>query len=76
MATRRLEMGFEGGTVLRLTVSAEVADEVTAALASDRGPGWRSIEAEEGTFWIDGGELIYVRLPPGDAPGRVGFGGT
>ena len=76
MATRRLELGFEGGTVLRLTVDAPVADEVTAGLASDRGPSWRSIEAEEGTFWIDQEELVYVRLPPGEAPGRVGFGGS
>ena len=22
------------------------------------------------------GELVYVRLPPGEAPGRVGFGGS
>jgi hypothetical protein len=76
MATRRLELGFEGGTVLRLTVDEAVADEVTGALAADRGPAWRSIAAEEGTFWIDQAELIYVRLPPGEAFGRVGFGGS
>lgn len=76
MATRRLELGFEGGTVLRLTVDSAVADEVTGALAANGGPSWRSIEAEEGTFWIDQGELVYVRLPPGEAPGRVGFGGS
>jgi hypothetical protein len=76
MATRRLELGFDGGTVLRLTVDAAVADEVTAALSADGGGGWRSIAAEEGTFWIDQGELVYVRLPPGEAPSRVGFGGS
>ena len=76
MATRRLELGFEGGTVLRLTVDARLAEEFTGALAADRGPAWRSIEAEEGTFWIDQGELLYVRLPPGDASARVGFGGS
>ena len=76
MATRRLELGFEGGTVLRLTVDEGVADEVTVAIAADRGPSWRSIVAEEGTFWIDQSELIYVRLPPGEAFGRVGFGGS
>ena len=75
MPTRRLELGFEGGTVLRLTVEESVATEVTSALAEDRGPSWRSIVAEEGTFWVDKGELIYVRLPPGEPP-RVGFGGS
>jgi hypothetical protein len=76
MATRRLELGFEGGTVLRLTVDSEVAAEITGSLAAARGTSWRSIEAEEGTFWIDQEELVYVRLPPGEAPGRVGFGGS
>lgn len=76
MATRRLELGFDGGTVLRLTVDSEVAAEFTGALAGTPGTSWRSIEAEEGTFWIDQEELVYVRLPPGEAPGRVGFGGS
>jgi hypothetical protein len=76
MATRRLELGFEGGTVLRLTVDSEVAASFTGDLASDSVPAWRAIEAVEGTFWIDQGELVYVRLPPGEAPGRVGFGGS
>jgi hypothetical protein len=76
MATRRIELGFEGGTVLRLTVDESVSAEVTAALGASNGPAWRSIEAEEGSFWISLKELLYVRLPPGEAPGRVGFGGS
>lgn len=76
MATRRLELGFEGGTVLRLTVNTEVAEGFTGDLAGGDGPSWRSVEAEEGTFWVDRAELLYVRLPPGEAPGRVGFGGS
>ncbi len=62
--------------MLRLTVDSAVADEVTSGLAADGAAAWRSIEAEEGTFWIDRSELVYVRLPPGEAPGRVGFGGS
>ena len=73
MATRRLELGFEGGTVLRLTVEEAVADELTASLGAGAA-SWRSIPSEEGIFWINPGELVYVRLPPGEAPGRVGFG--
>lgn len=76
MATRRLELGFEGGTVLRLTVDEAVAEQLTSSLSADGGVSWRSIAAEEGTFWIDLGELIYMRLPPGEGPGRVGFGGS
>ena len=76
MATRRLELGFEGGTVLRLTVDTSVAEDMTASLSANGDSSWRSIDAEEGTYWIDQRELIYVRLPPGEAPGRVGFGGS
>lgn len=75
MATRRLELGFDGGTVLRLTVDEAVVPEVTAALAAGE-DSWRSIESEEGTFWVRQKELLYVRLPPGEAFGRVGFGGS
>lgn len=70
MGERRLELGFEGGTVLRLTVAAEVADDLTDGLAG--GGSWRSVTAEEGTYWINQDELVYVRLAP-QTPGRVGF---
>jgi hypothetical protein len=71
MADRRLELGFEGGTVLRLTVDASVATELTDGLSGDG--SWRSVAAEEGTYWINQDELIYVRMAPQN-PGRVGFG--
>jgi hypothetical protein len=74
MATRRLELGFEGGTFLRLTVEDAVASAMTDALKNGNGPQWREIVAEEGTYLIDQSELLYVRLPPRE-PGRVGFGG-
>ena len=74
MATRRIELGFEGGTFLRLTVEEDAASEMTAALKNGNGPQWREIVAEEGTYLIDQSELLYVRLPPRE-PGRVGFGG-
>ncbi|HET6691058.1 MAG TPA: hypothetical protein VFG74_09350 [Miltoncostaeaceae bacterium] len=74
MATRRLELGFEGGTFLRLTVEDSTASEMTEALKNGSGPQWREVVAEEGTYLIDQSELLYVRLPPRE-PGRVGFGG-
>jgi hypothetical protein len=70
MGDRRLELGFEGGTVLRLTVTAEVAGELTDGLSG--GSSWRSVTAEEGTYWINQDDLVYVRLAP-QSPGRVGF---
>ncbi len=73
MATgRRIEIGFEGGSVLRLTVDEGVAQELVASLGN--GAGWRSVDAEEGAHWLNTGEFLYVRLVPGE-PSRVGFGG-
>jgi len=72
MSERRMELGFEGGNVLRLTVADPAAQQIVESLRD--GGGWRSVEAVEGTHWINLSELTYVRLVPGE-PGRVGFGG-
>lgn len=71
---RRIEMGFEGGTILRLTVEEQVAQDLVGGLGTGDGD-WSSVEAEEGTHWVNTGELVYVRLVPGE-PSRVGFGGS
>lgn len=74
MAGRRVEMGFEGGTILRLTIEEAAAQELVASLANGAGD-WRSVEADEGTHWLNVNELVYIRLVPGE-PARVGFGGS
>jgi hypothetical protein len=74
MAGRRVEMGFEGGTILRLTIPESAAQELVGSLANGSGD-WRSVEAEEGTHWLNVSELVYIRLVPGE-PARVGFGGS
>jgi hypothetical protein len=70
VATRRVEVGFEGGTVLRLTIEETAVDELTASLGGD---GWRSFDADEGQIWISQKSLVYVRVVPGEAAGRIGF---
>ena len=37
------------------------------------GEGWRTVEADEGRFWLNVGELVYVRVVPGESTGRIGF---
>ena len=68
MATRRLELGFDGGTVLRLTVEEAVSERADdgprrrqrAGLALDRGRGGHLLDRQS--------ELLYVRLAPGEPP--------
>ncbi len=71
---QRVDIGFEGGTILRLTMEESAARDLVGGLGSGGG-GWRTVDAEEGTHWLNLGELLYVRLVPG-AASRVGFGGT
>ena len=68
---RRIELGFEGGAVLAITVEEAEASALTGALGN--GGGWRELTAEEGTCFVNLGELVYVRLAPGEAA-RIGFG--
>ncbi|MFP5452241.1 MAG: hypothetical protein ACLGG9_10910 [Thermoleophilia bacterium] len=75
MATRRLELGFEGGTVLRLTVDEALVGDVPGSILSGSGR-WASVSADEGTLWVDRDRIVYVRVPPGEVSGRVGFGNT
>jgi hypothetical protein len=72
---RRVDLGFEGGTIVRLTCEQRSVDELVEGLGNNGG-GWRSVESEEGTYWLNLDELVSVRLVPGEAPPRVGFGGT
>jgi hypothetical protein len=75
MATRRLELGFEGGTVLRLTVDEALVGDLHGNVLSGSGR-WVSLSADEGTFWVDRERVAYARVPPGEVSGRVGFGNT
>ena len=71
MAGRRVELGFEGGTVISVTMEEPEIKDLTESLPS--GEGWRTLTGEEGTYWVNVGELVYVRMAPGEV-GRVGFG--
>jgi Protein of unknown function (DUF3107) len=73
MAGRRMELGFDGGMVLRVTLDDGAVDGVSSGLTSAK--GWFSLTSEEGQYWVNVDELAYVRLAPGDAPSRVGFAG-
>jgi len=68
-----MELGFEGGSVLRLTVNQGVVEELSDALAD--GAGWRAVSAEEGEYRVNLGKLLYSRVEPG-AVATVGFGGS
>jgi hypothetical protein len=72
MAGRRLELGFEGGAVLRVTLDDAAVDALTASLGNDK--GWTALKSDDETVMVNLGDLVYVRVPPA-GPNRVGFAG-
>ncbi|MCB0882371.1 MAG: hypothetical protein KDC33_09190 [Thermoleophilia bacterium] len=72
MASRRLELGFDGGTVLRVTVEESVVSSLTSGLAGDAS-GWVEVATDDSTCWVRMSQLRYVRVPA-EGPKGVGFG--
>ena len=67
---RHIEVGYEGGSVVRLTVEPEAAEALLQALESG---GWHRIAAHEGEHALNMDRAVYVRME--DRPDRIGFGG-
>lgn len=66
---RRISVGFQGGQVLALRVSADELDGLQKALAAG---GWHDLQAEDGPVKLYLGQVVYVRVEDEDS--RVGFG--
>jgi hypothetical protein len=65
----KVSIGFAGGQVLPLRVSAAALDRLHAALAAG---GWHELALEDGVVRLDLAQVAYVRVDS-DEP-RVGFG--
>ena len=66
---RRVDIGFQGGSVLSLRVQEDDYRSLKDALGgSDR---WHEVESEDATVTIDLSQVIYVRLDT--ERDRVGF---
>ena len=66
---QRVSVGFQGGQVLALRVTAEQLQRLHAALG---GGGWHELGTEDGPVRLDLAQVVYVRSET-DEP-RVGFG--
>jgi hypothetical protein len=66
---RRVDVGFQGGSVLSLRVQEDEYRSLKDALGgSER---WHELESEDATVTLDLSQIIYVRLDT--ESGRVGF---
>jgi hypothetical protein len=66
---RRVDAGFQGGSVLSLRVTEDEYKSLKGALGgSER---WHELESEDATVTVDLSQVIYVRLDT--ERDRVGF---
>ena len=71
-ATRhqKASIGFAGGQVLAVRVTAGELEQLSTALAGER--GWFELVIEDGSVRLDLSQVAYLRIDS-DEP-RVGFG--
>ncbi len=67
----KLEVAFEGGVALSVSVPAGIADDLDKALASGDG-GSITFEADDGRYTVAVKKIIFVKRHLRE--GRVGFG--
>jgi hypothetical protein len=65
----KVSIGFAGGQVLPVRVSADALDSLHAALPAR---GWHELPLEDGVVRLDLAQVAYIRVDS-DEP-RVGFG--
>jgi hypothetical protein len=71
MAAERVSIGFSGGQVVEVRISAAKLKELRKAL--DKADGWSDLETENGTVSIDLREVVFLRSAA--AHEGIGFGG-
>jgi hypothetical protein len=67
----RIELAFEGGTILSALVTVQGADEVERALATEAG-GTVMLDTADGRYTVVVGRVVYMKRYARES--RVGFG--
>jgi hypothetical protein len=73
MATtaERVSIGFAGGQVVEVKLTAAKLKELRKAL--DSADGWADLETEDGTVSLDLRQVVFMRSAA--TPASIGFGG-
>ena len=68
---RRIDIGFQGGQVLPVRVTAEVHDAFRKALSDSSSERWFELQTQDSEVHIDLSQVVYARLDTEEH--RVGF---
>jgi hypothetical protein len=67
----RIEVGFDGGTIMSALVTSEAADKLERALSA-RSEASMTLDAEDGRYSVALARVVYLKRFARE--GRVGFG--
>ena len=67
----RIDIGFQGGQVLPVRVTADVHDAFRKALSDSSSERWFELKTQDSEVHIDLSQVVYVRLDTEEH--RVGF---
>ena len=70
-AGEKVSIGFSGGQVVEVRVSAAQLKELRKSL--DKAEGWSDIETDDGAVSVDLREVVFLRSA--SAPQGIGFSG-
>ncbi len=69
---KRIEIGFDGGQVVSVSLDADALAELRRAV--EGAGGWHDLTTEEGSFALDLAKVVFVRGAGGSH--TVGFSGS
>ena len=69
--SRRIDIGFQGGSVVPARVKASTYESLRDALSNERPGRWFELETVDSKVSIDLSQVVYVRIDTEEQ--RVGF---
>ena len=61
-ATKRVDVGFQGGQVLALRLADDEYEKLKKALSDERSARWHDVTAADSQVAVDLSQVVYVRL--------------
>ena len=58
----RIDIGFQGGQVLAVRVTAEAHEGLRGALSDERSERWYQLKTQDSEIALDLSQVVYVRL--------------
>jgi hypothetical protein len=71
MDSRRIDIGFQGGSVLAVRADDAALEKLLQALENDHSGRWHTLDTKESSVMVDLSQVVYVQRESDDQ--KVGF---